>query len=122
MNAAIASFKDIYTEASALLDDADPDKYRYLCNLAGAHLESGDTTKAIELFEELVHRATDHLDPKHPYLIDFRSNLVGAYFEGGRDTDAIRELRKLIRFAETTFPNSSKVLELYKWLNDVSPE
>lgn len=122
MNAAIASFKDIYTEASALLDDADPDKYRYLCNLAGVYLESGDTTKAIELFEELVHRATDHLDPKHPYLIDFRSNLVGAYFEGGRDTDAIRELRKLIRFAETTFPNSSKVLELYKWLNDVSPE
>lgn len=122
MNAAIASFKDIYTEASALLDDADPDKYRYLCNLAGAHLESGDTTKAIELFEKLIHSATDHLDPKHPYLIDFRSNLVGAYFEGGRDTDAIRELRKLIRFAETTFPNSSKVLELYKWLNNVSPE
>ena len=122
MNAAIASFKDIYIEASALLDDADPDKYRYLCNLAGAHLESGDTTKAIELFEKLVHRATDHLDPKHPFLLDFRSNLVGAYFEGGRDTDAIRELRKLIRFAETTFPNSSKVLELYKWLNNVSPE
>lgn len=122
MNAAIASFKDIYTEASALLDDTNPDKYLYLYNLAGAHLLSGDTTKAIELFEELVHRATEHLAPKHPYLLDFQLSLVDAYFRGRRDADAIRELRKLIQFAETTFPNSPKVLELHKLLNNVSLE